>query len=82
MTTESEFPNPAPKGPLEHSDEQIPGEPGDRQAAQNPQGFADETEPTWAPPEHQPEPRPTEPILNRSQPPTSNPRSTNTNSPA
>ena len=29
----------------------------------NKQGFSNETEPTWAPPESQPEPRPIEPIL-------------------
>ena len=42
------------------------------------QGFASEAEPTWAPPEHQPEPRPQEPVLDKIQPPTSNPTSTNT----
>lgn len=47
----------------------------------NRQGFAPEVEPTWAPPESQPEPRPQEPILDRNPSPTSNP-STNTNSPA
>ena len=32
---------------------------------ENPAGFANEAEPTWAPPESQPEPRPVEPILNQ-----------------
>jgi hypothetical protein len=41
--------------------------------------FADPAEPTWAPPEHQPEPRPCEPILDN--PSQTNP-SPNTNSPA
>lgn len=42
-------------------------------------GLASEDQPTWHPPESQPEPRPAQPIMNPSQP--SNP-STNTNSPA
>jgi hypothetical protein len=46
---------------------------------ENPRGFAIEDEPTWAPPEHQPEPRPTEPILND---PTSPKQGSQTNSPA
>lgn len=41
--------------------------------------LADEDQPTWQPPESQPEPRPANPIMNNSQP--SNP-STNTPSPA
>ena len=48
-----------------------------REAQENRQGFADEAEPTWAPPESQPEPRPVEPVLN----PTSSNPSTSTNSP-
>lgn len=41
--------------------------------------LADGEQPTWQPPESQPEPRPADPIMNSSQ--LSNP-STNTNSPA
>lgn len=43
-------------------------------------GLANEDQPTWQPPESQPEPRPAEPILNNPSQ-LSNPN-TNTNSPA
>ncbi|MGE0526558.1 MAG: hypothetical protein AB7G93_13840 [Bdellovibrionales bacterium] len=42
-------------------------------------GLADEDQPSWSPPETQPEPRPTEPVLNQ---PSNSSQSTNTNSPA
>lgn len=54
------------------------GQPQKRSTSDNRTGFSNETEPAWAPPEHQPEPRPIEPILN---PPNSN-QSSKTNSPA
>lgn len=41
--------------------------------------LADENQPTWQPPESQPEPRPADPIMNSSQQSNQN---TNTNSPA
>ena len=44
----------------------VPGPKTDRDITkENPAGFAEEAEPTWAPPETQPEPRPVEPILNQ-----------------
>ena len=34
-------------------------------SSETPPGFADKAQPTWAPPESQPEPRPAEPILKK-----------------
>jgi hypothetical protein len=62
-------------------DEQTLGRTQDRQATENPQGFADEVQPTWAPPETQPEPLTSEPVMSQNQPSNSS-QSTNTNSPA
>lgn len=77
---QSEIKNPNPKAQPTR-DEQTLGRPQSDKTENNPEGFAEDTEPTWAPPESKPEPLTSEPVMSQNQP--SNPNlGVNTNSPA